>query len=321
MNSNSGKKRALVLSGGGGRGAYHIGVLQFLEEHEWWPDVVVGTSIGAVNGAAIASGHTARSLKALWKRLKTDNVQKANLLNPLTLTSILDTSPLRDTLQREGWVDFNRINTPNPAFDLRITATEIATGQLHIFGNSSDARSSAMIQAPITVDHILSSCSIPMVYPATTVGDRTFWDGAILANTPLGAAIDAGATEIIVVVMTPIDGSSKAFAQLPANLLSTIGMMLDWVLLSSFQAEMRAFRFVNKWIKLQDEIDQLQGGNSERSGKIHVDNPLIVYPETFLPVNQIISYTDEGHEKLFKMGYDDAKRAWKQSNRVVEGEG
>ena len=320
MKRDNGNKRALVLSGGGGRGAYHIGVLQFLEEHEWWPDVVVGTSIGAVNGAAIASGHTARSLKALWKRLKTDDVQKANILNPLSLTSILDTTPLRDTLLREGWIDFDRINKPAPAFDLRITATEIATGQLHVFGNSADARNSAMIQAPITVDHILSSCSIPMVYPATTVDKRTFWDGAILANTPLGAAIDAGATEIIVVVMTPIDGNSNAFAQLPANLLSTIGMMLDWVLLSSFQAEMRAFRFVNKWIRLQDEMDQMRGEDTDRSGKIFVDNPVIVYPETFLPVNQIISYTDEGHEKLFRMGYDDAKRAWKQSNRLVEGE-
>jgi len=50
--------KALVLSGGGGRGAYQVGVLRFLEEHEWYPDVIVGTSIGAVNGAAMASGHT-----------------------------------------------------------------------------------------------------------------------------------------------------------------------------------------------------------------------------------------------------------------------
>ena len=63
------RKRALVLSGGGGRGAYHVGVLRFLEEHEWFPDIVVGTSIGAVNGAAIASGHNAHSLWALWRRL------------------------------------------------------------------------------------------------------------------------------------------------------------------------------------------------------------------------------------------------------------
>ena len=56
------RQKALVLSGGGGRGAYHVGVLRFLEEHDWMPDIVSGTSIGAVNGAAIASGHNAFSL-------------------------------------------------------------------------------------------------------------------------------------------------------------------------------------------------------------------------------------------------------------------
>ena len=54
MTTDSTPRRALVLSGGGGRGAYHVGVLRFLEEHEWEPDIIVGTSIGAVSGAAIA---------------------------------------------------------------------------------------------------------------------------------------------------------------------------------------------------------------------------------------------------------------------------
>ncbi len=105
--------KALVLSGGGGRGAYHVGVLRFLEEHEWYPDIVVGTSIGAVNGAAIASGHTSHSLWALWKRLKTDDVQRevlGNLLSLRNLTHLLDTSPLRETLVREGWINLDRIN-------------------------------------------------------------------------------------------------------------------------------------------------------------------------------------------------------------------
>ena len=50
------KKRALILSGGGGRGAYHCGVIEYLELIGWKPDVLVGTSIGAINAAAIASG-------------------------------------------------------------------------------------------------------------------------------------------------------------------------------------------------------------------------------------------------------------------------
>ncbi len=313
-------KKALVLSGGGGRGAYHVGVLQFLEEHEWQPDIVVGTSIGAVNGAAIASGHNAHSLKALWKRLKSKNVQKFNV-NPLSLTSLLDTKPLRETLMGGGWIDFERVNAPEPIIDLRITATEISTGQLHVFGNSEDARKSSMIQEKITLDHILSSCSIPMVYPATMLNSHVYWDGAIMANTPLGAAIDAGASEIVVVIMTPHGENQNMITNLPTNLISAVGMMLDWVLLASFQAEMRVFRNVNKWLQLQDEIDQMKGLSTDTAGKVYVNEPVIVAPQSFLPVNQIISYTDDGHENLFRLGYDDAKRAWRESGRIVEGEG
>ncbi|MCA9955131.1 MAG: patatin-like phospholipase family protein, partial [Anaerolineales bacterium] len=168
-------KRALVLSGGGGRGAYHVGVLRFLEEHEWYPDVVVGTSIGAVNGAALASGHTSHSLWALWRKLRTKHVQKPNW-NPFSSVSLLDTSPLRETLLNEGWVDFERINDPEKAaVHLRITATEISTGLLHIFSNSLSKKTD------ITVEHILSSCSIPLIYPHTSLGSTKYWDGAVVA--------------------------------------------------------------------------------------------------------------------------------------------
>lgn len=84
-----------MLSGGGGRGAYHVGVLRFLEEHEWSPDIIVGTSIGAVNGAAIASGHTAHSLWSLWRRLTTDRVQRCawSLFSPDEWNHLLDARP------------------------------------------------------------------------------------------------------------------------------------------------------------------------------------------------------------------------------------
>ena len=58
-------KRILVLSGGGGRGAYQIGVLEYLEEVGWPPDVIIGSSVGAVNAAALGSGVSVRGLKRL----------------------------------------------------------------------------------------------------------------------------------------------------------------------------------------------------------------------------------------------------------------
>lgn len=337
------RKRALVLSGGGGRGAYHVGVLRFLEEHEWSPDVVVGTSIGAVNGAAIASGHNARSLWALWQRLKTRDVQKPNL-NPLTGNYLLDTAPLRHTLQQEGWVNFQRINSEEAAVHLRVTATEVTSGHLHVFGNSDDVYPSKMQREPISLDHIIASCSIPIVYPATQLHGNLYWDGATVANTPLGPAIDAGSEEIIVVIMTPWEDEEEIAAAAPHNLLTAATITLEWALLASFQADLKLFRRINELVQLQVENAQLRAANTLLLSKLKgeavdfVDNdgdgvpdaleekyhtlpaPMIVAPRRPIPVEQIIRYTQEGHEELYQMGYDDAKRAWRAAGQQVEGE-
>ena len=330
----SNPKRALVLSGGGGRGAYHVGVLRFLEEHEWYPDVVVGTSIGAVNGAALASGHNAHSLWALWRKLRTKDVQKPNW-NPFSSVSLLDTSPLRNTLLNEGWVDFERINDPEKtAVHLRITATEISTGLLQIFSNSLNNKTE------ITVEHILSSCSIPLIYPHTSLGETKYWDGAVVANTPLSAAIATGAEEIFVVIMTPIKQSGEASiptlpSTMPTNLYEAASMTLEWALLASFQADMKMFSLINSLAEIRDELDKIQAGypdivdqymqdvNNFVGANVKKDykklkKPIIICPEDFIPVEQIVSYTEEWHEKLHKLGYDDAKRAWKKEGYVVE---
>jgi NTE family protein len=338
------RKRALVLSGGGGRGAYHVGVLRFLEEHEWLPDIVVGTSIGAVNGAAIASGHNAFSLWSLWRRLRTKNVQKANL-NPLNGYFLLDTSPLRETLQNEGWVNFERINSPEAKVHLRVTATEVNTGHLHVFGNSADIYPGRMRQEPLALDHIIASCSIPIVYPATQIHENLYWDGATVANTPLGPAIDAGAEEIVVVLMTPWEADEALETETPRNAISAASVMLEWALLASFQADLKLFRRINDLLRLELDnarlratisllIENIKNANIEldladKDGngipdifqeKYHaLPDPIIVSPRKAIPVERIVRYTRDGHEQLYEMGYQDAARAWDMSGKKVEG--
>lgn len=337
------RKNALVLSGGGGRGAYHIGVMRFLEEHEWFPDIVSGTSIGAVNGAAIASGHTAHSLWALWRRLETKHVQKPHI--SLKSSFFLDTAPLRETLEKSGWVNFDRINSDETAVHLRVTATEISSGHLHVFGNSSDVYPSKMAQERIHLDHIIASCSIPIVYPATKLNGGLYWDGATVANTPLSPAIDAGAEEIVVVLMTPWDDNANDVTiEPPKSHLSSASTMLEWALLASFQSDLKMFRHVNSLVKLQIENARLKAANAllvsqvrgeepdfvdeDEDGipdiiqdKYHqLPEPIIVAPKRAISVDQILRYNREGHEKLYEMGYNDARRAWKAAGRLVEGE-
>jgi NTE family protein len=246
-------------------------------------------------------------------------------------------------LQREGWVDFERINSPEAHVHLRVTATEVNTGHLHVFGNSADIYPSKIRQEALSLDHIIASCSIPIVYPATQLHENLYWDGATVANTPLGPAIDAGAEEIVVVIMTPWGDEADTAAETPHNLLTAASTTLEWALLASFQADLKMFRRINDLVQLQLENARLRAANEIlmqqlRGEKVQfedLDNngipdvlekkyqelpdPVIVAPNEVIPVEQIIRYTKEGHERLYELGYNDARMAWLAAGKEVEG--
>ncbi len=346
--ADSNAVRALVLSGGGGRGAYHVGVLRFLEEHEWYPDVIAGTSIGAVNGAAIASGHTSHSLWALWRRLRTDDVQRRawDLFSLDEWDHLLDTTPLRRTLIEEGWLDLSRINAQPPIRHLRVTVVEMETGRLRVFGNSPDPSPGSHCEhVTITLDHILASCSIPLVYPPTRIDDVAFWDGGTVANTPLGPAIDAGAEDIVVVLMTPWEDEENRPRYTPVGgvrgLLSAAQAAFEWALLASFQADLKLFHRTNQVVRLTIENAQLRAENEALKAQLRqqsqplsspradaidlqhqeIESPVIVSPQRPIPLSEIIRYDPDNHEQLYWMGYEDARAAWARAGRSVEGEG
>ena len=275
-------KRALVLSGGGGRGAYHVGVYKYLEEQNLSPDIVVGTSIGAVNGAMIASGLKAADLEREWRQLTTDQIHRVRL-NPLEYferPSLLDTTPWAATLERQ--IDFQKVRTSPIIF--RAISTDIQRGQARVFCNDE-----------ITVQHILASCSIPVVYPWTKIDDAVFWDGAVMANTPLRPAIDEGAEEIYVVLLSPV-GAREMPA--PPRLLEAAAYVLDLALLASFEADQKQIEKVNR------RVAEGRDASGHHAVRLH-----IIAPSENIPAAWILSYNEKQAEHLIKLGYEDAKKA------------
>ena len=165
MNSHSPKsKRALVLSAGGMYGAYQAGVWDVLQR-SFSPDLVVGASIGSINGYMIACGCSAADLIERWQSLD-------------------DWRGLRWRQTFQSWIQEMCRTTPKRAYAL--VATETRTCRPRLF-ESPD----------VTWQHIAASCAIPVFLPAQQIGGVFYSDGGILDPAPVWAALELGATEIV----------------------------------------------------------------------------------------------------------------------------
>lgn len=271
--------RALVLSGGGGRGAYECGVYKYMEEAGLIPDILVGTSIGAVNAAAIASGKTAADLEAAWLSTRTRDIQRFWRLR--RWRSIYDTSPWARTLHR--FIDFDALARTEK--HLLITATEVEKGDLRIFDNW---------EMEITPAHILASCSIPLVYPWTRIGEYHYWDGAVMANTPLSVAIDAGADEVYVVLLSPV---GERYISLPRWPWHTFAVMLDLALSATFENDIKQLERINRLVA--QEMDE----------KHRYIRCRVIVPSREIGLLQILRYDPLTSRELIDLGYRDARSA------------
>jgi NTE family protein len=373
-------KKALVLSGGGGRGAYHVGVLEALVERGWMldgqgPDIIAGTSIGAINAAAIASGLKVAEIKERWLDMHTEDVHRLSrdipsISRPLVgfilrsvltsqpdpnhphageqfpepgdrdartwvdrlervfrmapFRSLLDTSPWRHTLA--SWMDFERINSAvAPA--LLLTATDIQTGDLRVFCNRPMKEQPA---DSIRLDHLMASSSIPTIYPWTEIDQAKYWDGAVLANTPLGPVIDLAAGEeidILVVMMTPWDANPEdlrlQLQGIPNDLVQGLSLTLDWALLASYRAAMKMLKAYNRVADAAAKLEQAAARLGDESllmeGRIphRIAEPTVIAPRELMPLEWIIDYEEQNHYKLFQMGYEDTHRTLDQ--RMLAG--
>lgn len=201
-------RTALVLSGGGAKGLAHIGVLRALDSMGIRPDVVVGTSIGAVIGAMYASGYTGREIDSLASALPIGSLFRtfeprapASLapLQPLIVwefgergftlqgaavrepeaNALLNAAMLRGNLLARG--DFDRLPIP-----LRIVAADLAD------------RSAVVLRSGDLARAVRASIAIPLVFVPERIDGRFLADGGLAANIPVGVARAGGAERVIV---------------------------------------------------------------------------------------------------------------------------
>jgi NTE family protein len=182
---------AFVLSGGASLGAIQVGMLEALYEHGIEPDLIVGTSAGALNGAFVAERPqtvaTAQELGDVWRGLKRGQVFP---LNPLTgalgflgaRDHLVPDSGLRRLIERHTRVE----RLEETSIPLHVVATDVLTG--------AEVRLS---EGPL-VEAVMASAAIPGVLPTVTHGGRSLMDGGVANNSPLSHALELGADRVYV---------------------------------------------------------------------------------------------------------------------------
>ncbi|MCA9546063.1 MAG: patatin-like phospholipase family protein [Myxococcales bacterium] len=183
-------KTGFVLSGGGSLGAVHVGMLQALVGAGVRPDLVVGTSVGALNGAYFAADPTVEGvtrLDRIWRRLRTRDVFPINLWQAMRAATGLDDHLIDDRGLRALIADHLPIERLEHArVPLRVVATGLESGRELVFGDGPAA------------ERIAASAAIPGIFPPVNVGPEVAVDGGVVNNSPLAVAAREGCDRVIV---------------------------------------------------------------------------------------------------------------------------
>ncbi|RZV48451.1 MAG: patatin-like phospholipase family protein [Acidimicrobiales bacterium] len=188
---------AFVLGGGGLRGAAEVGMVKALAEAEIHPDMVVGTSIGSINGAIIASGpldQMALKLVGMWEELTQSGVLREGAFSRMANVVRHRTHLHTNHSMRKLLIDwlpcstFEELEVP-----FQCSAACVETSSEWWFDSGS------------LIDALLSSCAVPGLLPPVEVDGRHFIDGGVVNSIPISRALELGATTIYVLHVGNID--------------------------------------------------------------------------------------------------------------------
>ena len=230
---------AFVLSGGASLGAVQVGMLRALYERGVTPDLIVGTSAGAINGAFIAARPqtvaTADELARVWRGVTRGQVFPVNPLAGLRgflgqRSHLVPDSGLRQLVARHILVE----RLEELLIPLHVVAVDVVSGEELLLSEGSIEQA------------VLASAAIPAVLPPVTWKDRQLMDGGVANNTPISHAIALGATEIYVLPT----GHACGLQRPPSSALGMAVHALSLLTFSRLIADVEASRNEAKLIVL-----------------------------------------------------------------------
>jgi len=176
------KKFALVLGGGAAKGYAHIGVLKSLERYGIYPDLIVGTSMGALVGGMYAAGKEISYMEKLVSNF--NSIGNFSLVSTLFKGNVLNINKVKKILKDE----FGDIKQENTSIKFACVATDMKTGCPKIFDSG------------VLRENILASISIPGIFPSIKIGDDVYCDGGLVNNLAEDVARDIMPDAVLVSV-------------------------------------------------------------------------------------------------------------------------
>jgi NTE family protein len=285
--SEAPKRTALILTGGGARAAYQVGVLKALAE--WLPEdsacpfpIILGTSAGAVAAIALAgrSGRFRAAVNALehvWANFHVEQVFRADTMNMLRAglhwllafissglllpppKSLFDNTPLRELLSRT--MSFRGVHRSIAKGRLRavgICATSFSSGRCVTFYEGVpelhdwERITGGGQRSRLVLDHLMGSLSIPFLFPAVRLSNEYYGDGAMRQTNPLSPAINLGADKLLVIGVRQ-SGLNSAFGRMRIGGAPTAGQifgyMLDTLFMDQIYADLEQLERLNQLVQ------------------------------------------------------------------------
>jgi NTE family protein len=312
------EKRALVLSGGGARAAYQVGVLQavadILPESSTHPfPIICGTSAGAINAVALAAhtGNFKQSVNALarmWSELTVGQVylhQWSDLLKSMMFLgfslfnqgvgrkrplSLLDNAPLWELLGNK--IRFENIDQKireGNLFAVAISAMGYTSGRtVSFYQGHSDITSwnryrRGGVPTQLRLEHLLASSAIPTIFPSVRIEREFFGDGALRQLAPISPAIHLGADSLFVIGVSGNKSAAKADRRMALKHSPSMGQIVGHLLNSAFvdslEGDLEHLSRMNELIRLIPEETRLAANIHVRA----VDN-MVISPSSPLDV-------------------------------------
>ena len=284
-----GNRLALILSGGGARAAYQVGVLRAIAEllprqsHNPFP-IICGTSAGALNAATLAVNaqnfrRGVQYLSNIWKNFQVGHVYRSDPVgvlnnstrwltgmilstmgfNKLNRVSLLDNSPLvnllNDTLPCEK---IQENIDAGLLYALSITASGYGSGQSVTFYQGVQGihpwRRARRLGIPAKIDaqHLLASSALPFIFPAVRIHREYFGDGSMRQIAPISSALHLGANRVLIIGLGqggPEVPRSRQMAGYP-SLAHIAGHAMNSIFLDSMEVDLERLRRINRTVSL-----------------------------------------------------------------------